>query len=142
MYNLRILQVSSLFQNQDDLLAEFGQFLPDATSVQVVNSIGPPPTKKPALSSNSTKSTKPPHGRKSSQSSVNSSMNSQGKKPKSSAKDVLAEAGKHTNYVELALFDKVKQTPSDTFNAFPSPLFLSLLITFLTTPFLCWFVGC
>ena len=28
-------------------------------------------------------------------------------KPKSSAKDVLAEAGKHTNYAELALFDKV-----------------------------------
>lgn len=25
-------QVSKLFQNQEDLLAEFGQFLPDATS--------------------------------------------------------------------------------------------------------------
>ena len=30
-----------------------------------------------------------------------------GKKPKSSAKDVLAEAAKHTNYAEVALFDKV-----------------------------------
>ena len=104
---LSSFQVSSLFQNQDDLLAEFGQFLPDATSVQVVNSIGPPPSKKPALSSNSTKSAKPAHSRKTSQSGLNSSGNSQSKKPKSSAKDVLAEAGKHTNYVELALFDKV-----------------------------------
>ncbi len=32
-------------------------------------------------------------------------------KPKSSAKDVLAEAGKHTNYAELALFDKVQYVP-------------------------------
>ena len=116
--------MSSLFQNQDDLLAEFGQFLPDATSVQVVNSIGPPPTKKPPLSSNSTKSTKPAHGRKSSQSSVNSGLNSQGKKPKSSAKDVLAEAGKHTNYVELAIFDKVSKHPVILLTLSPAPLYM------------------
>lgn len=27
-----VLQVSKLFQNQEDLLSEFGQFLPDATA--------------------------------------------------------------------------------------------------------------
>lgn len=32
-------------------------------------------------------------------------------KVKSSAKDALAEAGKHTNYSELALFDKVHSSP-------------------------------
>lgn len=44
------------------------------------------------------------HSRKSSQSS---SVGPPGKKSKNSAKDVLTEAGKHGNYVEVALFDKV-----------------------------------
>lgn len=44
------------------------------------------------------------HGRKSSQSGLSCPP---GKRSKSSAKDVLAEAGRHGNYVELALFDKV-----------------------------------
>ena len=45
------------------------------------------------------------HSRKSSQSS---SAGLPSKKSKNSAKDVLAEAGKHSNYVEVALFDKVQ----------------------------------
>ena len=55
--------------------------------------------------SSGSKGSRPAHSRKSSQSGNNSLA--PGKKPKSSAKDVLAEAGKHTNYAELALFDKV-----------------------------------
>ena len=48
------------------------------------------------------------HSRKSSQSGTgNNSGAPPTKKPKSSAKDVLAEAGKHSNYTEMALFDKV-----------------------------------
>ena len=99
-------QVSGLFQNQEDLLSEFGQFLPDATAQLSALPLGPPPLKKQALSTSASKNSKPAHGRKGSQSGANSSGGPT-KKPKSSAKDVLAEAGKHTNYAELALFDKV-----------------------------------
>ena len=50
------------------------------------------------------------HSRRSSQSGTgNNSGAPPTKKPKSSAKDVLAEAGKHSNYTEMALFDKVIQ---------------------------------
>jgi paired amphipathic helix protein Sin3a len=94
-------QVSKLFQNQEDLLKEFGQFLPDATSQF---SLIPPPTKKQAVSAG----TKSKPARKTSQSGV-SAGGGQGKKAKSSAKDALAEAGKHTNYSELALFEKIRK---------------------------------
>lgn len=111
-------QVSKLFQNQEDLLSEFGQFLPDATGANPVFSqlvSGSTPAKKQSLGSGGgSKGSKPLHGRRSSQSS-SSSQNQvkvgQGggreQRPKNSAKDILAEAGKHTNYAELALFDKI-----------------------------------
>ena len=49
------------------------------------------------------------HSRKSSQSGSGIRINngSPSKRLKSSAKDVLAEARKHGNYTEMALFDKV-----------------------------------
>ena len=47
------------------------------------------------------------HSRKSSQSGSGNNNGPPSKKLKSSAKDVLAEAGKHGNYTEMALFDKV-----------------------------------
>ncbi|KAL5469519.1 hypothetical protein EMCRGX_G030782 [Ephydatia muelleri] len=107
-------QVSKLFQNQEDLLSEFGQFLPDATGANPLVS-GSTPAKKQSLGTGTaSKGSKPLHGRRSSQSS--SSSQNQGKigqgggreqRPKNSAKDILAEAGKHTNYAELALFDKI-----------------------------------
>ncbi|XP_064388294.1 paired amphipathic helix protein Sin3a-like isoform X2 [Halichondria panicea] len=103
------MQVSNLFENQEDLLSEFGQFLPDATASFGASFMGPPPTKKPALSSSGGgKGSKPVHSRKASQSGSTSSGGG-GKKPKSSAKDVLAEAAKHTNYTEVALFDKIRR---------------------------------
>ena len=38
---LVVLQVSKLFQNQEDLLSEFGQFLPDATAQFSVSTLVP-----------------------------------------------------------------------------------------------------
>ncbi len=67
-YTLFCLQVSNLFENQEDLLSEFGQFLPDATASFGASFMGPPPTKKPALSSSGGgKGSKPVHSRKASQ---------------------------------------------------------------------------
>ena len=47
------------------------------------------------------------HSRKSSQSGSGNNNGQPSKKLKSSAEDVLAEAGKHGNYTEMALSDKV-----------------------------------
>ncbi|XP_019864517.1 PREDICTED: paired amphipathic helix protein Sin3a [Amphimedon queenslandica] len=99
-------QVSKLFQNQEDLLSEFGQFLPDATSSHsLLGFAGPLALAASATKKQSGKSGKA-HSRKSSQSS---SAGLPSKKSKNSAKDVLAEAGKHGNYVEVALFDKIRK---------------------------------
>lgn len=49
------------------------------------------------------------HSRKSSQSSSNNN-GPPSKRMKSNSKDVLAEAGKHGGYSELALFDKVQDS--------------------------------
>jgi len=37
LHLLIVLQVSKLFQNQEDLLSEFSQFLPDATAQFLVS---------------------------------------------------------------------------------------------------------
>lgn len=42
-------QVAQLFKNQEDLLSEFGQFLPDANSSVVSYSVAPPPWTPPPL---------------------------------------------------------------------------------------------
>ena len=113
-------QVSRLFQNQEDLLAEFGQFLPEATndnsteaimvsSKGLANDHGPTAkrsTPKPSLLP--AKSDRPaeqlkrpvaPGGR----------MQPPAKKPRLGVlKDVsLAEAGKYGTLNEYAFFDKV-----------------------------------
>ena len=85
-------------------MAEFSQFLPEATAYTTSLSLVPPLSKKPVQGSATGKGSK--GTRKASQSGTNSS-GGHAKKPKNSAKDVLAEAGKHANYAELALFDNV-----------------------------------
>ena len=50
------------------------------------------------------------HSRKSSQSSSSNNNGPPSKRIKNSTKDVLAEAGKHSSYSEMALFDKVLYT--------------------------------
>jgi len=115
-------QVSRLFQNQEDLLAEFGQFLPEATndnsteaimvsSKGLANDHGPTAkrsTPKPSLLP--AKSDRPaeqlkrpvaPGGR----------MQPPAKKPRLGVlKDVsLAEAGKYGTLNEYAFFDKVRK---------------------------------
>ncbi|XP_071943532.1 paired amphipathic helix protein Sin3a-like isoform X2 [Antedon mediterranea] len=112
-------QVAKLFQNQEDLLQEFGQFLPDANgsggtdfssfSKDVIHARCAPVindhtsiVKKP-LSQTSKKS----HLKRPAISSAPSST----KKIKiSSVKDIsLAEAGKHGSLSEFAFFDKVRK---------------------------------
>ena len=53
-----VIQVSNLFQNQEDLLSEFSQFLPEATAYSSSLIMGGPPvsTKKQALGSGAGKS--------------------------------------------------------------------------------------
>ena len=51
-------QVSSLFQNQEDLLSEFSQFLPEATAYTASLNLGAPISKKPVQSSGLGKSSK------------------------------------------------------------------------------------
>lgn len=117
-------QVAKLFQNQDDLLQEFGQFLPDANgAANALVSLQPPKatnndhvstTKKSAVPS---KPTPPPVSNQSKQVPAikrpASSVPSQPvKKPKmTSLKDVtLAEAGKCGTLTEYAYFDKVRKS--------------------------------
>ncbi|XP_077966628.1 paired amphipathic helix protein Sin3a-like [Styela clava] len=127
-------QVAKLFKNDEDLLREFGQFLPDAgggisggnLSALTGGVVGsksdgllsehlPAPKKHTQLSSSSANSTgssgsaKPRmghHGLKRS-----SSISMQGKKVRScSLKDVsLAEASKHGTLGEFGFFDKVRR---------------------------------
>ncbi len=57
---LRIIssQVFSLFQNQEDLLAEFSQFFPEATAYSASLSLLPPVTKKQPPGANAGKGSK------------------------------------------------------------------------------------
>ncbi|XP_014680684.1 PREDICTED: paired amphipathic helix protein Sin3a-like isoform X2 [Priapulus caudatus] len=114
-------QVAKLFENQEDLLDEFGQFLPDAngTSTGLFGSLTQNKTaglrndhsstvKKPLMPSGSSslKSKSGSHIRRSS-----TSTGPPPKKPKMGAlKDVsLAEAGKYGTLNEYAFFDKVRK---------------------------------
>jgi len=119
-------QVSKLFQNQEDLLSEFGQFLPEATNdhatnaimdsskglandhpfnatnrVKPYNNVVPPPT-----------STKAPDPRPELKRPMAAGrMQPPAKKPRVGVlKDVsLAEAGKYGTLNEYAFFDKVRK---------------------------------
>lgn len=117
-------QVAKLFENQSDLLAEFGQFLPDATS-----HITPPAITDHLSSSIKKQSTKPfrdhlldrhiPHKPSHLSGQVKRSppypsMHRDAPPPKkhkiSSCRDVtLAEAGKYGLLNEYAFFDKVRK---------------------------------
>ncbi|XP_052215877.1 paired amphipathic helix protein Sin3a-like isoform X2 [Dreissena polymorpha] len=115
-------QVAKLFQNQEDLLAEFGQFLPDANgssnysgyslfgsdSVLGVRNDHSSTVKKPGFAS------KPPGPKISNQLRRSISSSAQPpiiKKPRlGTLKDVsLAEAGKWGTLNEYAFFDKVRK---------------------------------
>jgi len=50
--------VKNLFQNQEDLLAEFSQFLPEASAYTSFSLGGPPPSKKQAVGTGVTKTAK------------------------------------------------------------------------------------
>ena len=113
-------QVSKLFQNQEDLLSEFGQFLPEATNDQAQNAIkggrkpGPQPGLKPynavgimgsslgrPVQAGAMGGKRPPSG----------VAHSPPKKQKLGLlRDVtLAEAGKYGTLNEFAFFDKVRR---------------------------------
>ncbi|CAH1252012.1 SIN3A [Branchiostoma lanceolatum] len=111
-------QVAKLFQNQEDLLAEFGQFLPDANAAaaqfaaqqrevqqreaQVRNDHGSTVKKQSSFS----KAQRGNHVRR-----PGGPMGSvPPKKMKTGLKDIsLAEAGKHGTLTEFAFFDKVRK---------------------------------
>lgn len=126
-------QVAKLFQNQEDLLQEFGQFLPDANGasthslvshgldfgfqpVKAVNNDHTAAAKKPSTGltkpnlvsglSSSLKQAGPPLKRPLSHLSGSVTK----KQKMTSLKDVsLAEAGKHGSLNEFAFFDKVRR---------------------------------
>lgn len=126
-------QVAKLFQNQEDLLQEFGQFLPDANGasthslvshgldfgfqpVKAVNNDHTAAAKKPSTGlakpslvsglSSSLKQSGPPLKRPLSHLSGSVTK----KQKMTSLKDVsLAEAGKHGTLNEFAFFDKVRR---------------------------------
>ncbi|CAL1277736.1 unnamed protein product [Larinioides sclopetarius] len=113
-------QVAKLFQNQEDLLQEFGQFLPDANGASLMG-LAP---QKPANSENNAVVKKPSLPVKPPIPPNNQSKQIQGvkrpatsapsppmKKPKmTSLKDVtLTEAGKYGSLNEYAFFDKVRK---------------------------------
>lgn len=113
-------QVAKLFQNQEDLLQEFGQFLPDANGAASILQ----PTAK-AVNNDHTAAAKKPVVSK----PVSTPVNNQAKQPQAvkrpapslpsqpnkkqkmtSLKDVtLTEAGKHGTLNEFAFFDKVRK---------------------------------
>lgn len=110
-------QVAKLFQNQEDLLAEFGQFLPDANGssyggylnmLQHDSSLGvrndhSSTVKKPGLKSQMNKSSQ--HRRPSS-----GQPPPQKKQKTGTLKDIsLAEAGRYGTLNEFAFFDKVRK---------------------------------
>jgi len=128
------LRVAKLFQNQDDLLQEFSQFLPDASGSGHINvsqaipmrdnssSSYMPPSKKQSLSANISKhkqqSKKVPPApltptMKSEPMDTDSKDGSEKitkKKHRSALKDVtLAEAVKHGSFSEFAFFNKVRK---------------------------------
>ncbi|GFT09089.1 paired amphipathic helix protein Sin3a [Trichonephila clavipes] len=115
-------QVAKLFQNQEDLLQEFGQFLPDANGA--ANALVGLPPPKPANSEHNAVVKKPSLPVKPPIPTNNQSKQIQGikrpassapsppiKKPKmTSLKDVtLTEAGKYGSLNEYAFFDKVRK---------------------------------
>ncbi|KAL5019521.1 hypothetical protein ScPMuIL_002413 [Solemya velum] len=114
-------QVAKLFQNQEDLLAEFGQFLPDANgssaftyplcAFQADSSLGvrndhSTTVKKPGMT-NKNQSNKSSSGLR----RPSSGNQPPTKKARSGGlKDVsLAEAGRYGNLSEFAFFDKVRR---------------------------------
>ncbi|XP_071141100.1 paired amphipathic helix protein Sin3a-like isoform X1 [Mytilus edulis] len=110
-------QVAKLFQNQEDLLAEFGQFLPDANGssyggylnmLQNDSALGvrndhSSTVKKPGMKSQMNKSSQ--HRRPSS-----GQQPPQKKQKTGTLKDIsLAEAGRYGTLTEFAFFDKVRK---------------------------------
>ncbi|KAL3065822.1 hypothetical protein OYC64_015875 [Pagothenia borchgrevinki] len=111
-------QVARLFKNQEDLLSEFGQFLPDANSSLLLCKVAPDraesvrndhggTVKRPLLSSkqrlsqNGLPIRRPPGG---------GPTPPVKKKPKILGKDHgLTEAGKHSTSTETMFFEKVKK---------------------------------
>jgi paired amphipathic helix protein Sin3a len=114
-------QVAKLFENQSDLLAEFGQFLPDATShinpapASDHSVVKKPPTKQPYRENIMERpSHKPSHisGQLKRSPTYTPMMHRDAPPPKkhkmSSCRDVtLAEAGKYGTLNDYAFFDKV-----------------------------------
>ncbi|CAG7726194.1 unnamed protein product [Allacma fusca] len=106
-------QVSKLFENQDDLLQEFGQFLPDATNhqnntgnkstVDSVKKAVKSPREFPVV-------TKPTPSGATKRPTLQQNTTATKKFRMSSFKDIsLAEAGKYGSLNEFAFFDKVRQ---------------------------------
>jgi paired amphipathic helix protein Sin3a len=111
-------RVSDLFKDEDDLLAEFGQFLPDCTAHfsgipsqhKSGYSSGGQSRRQSGFGSSNGKTVKAGQVRKPSHSSSASTpLQPPSKKPKSSTKDILAEAGKHS-YADQVMFDKIRKT--------------------------------
>lgn len=119
-------QVARLFENQEDLLQEFSQFLPDANGaatmpggllsssklhshVTSARNEYAPPAKKPAVGLNSSK--RITHQIRRNSNSVSSSpTHSQTKKSRSAIKDVsFAEAQQIGTLSEFSFFEKVKK---------------------------------
>ena len=136
-------RVSELFKDEDDLLAEFGQFLPDCTA----QFSGLLPVTKPGYSvpshtrrqsgpgPSNGKTVKAGQVRKpASHSSSGSQSQPPTKKAKATTKDILAEAGKHS-FAEQAMFDKIRKTLKgpDLYDSFLRCLY-SVSYTHLTLP--------
>ncbi|XP_045483344.1 paired amphipathic helix protein Sin3b [Harmonia axyridis] len=115
-------QVAKLFENQGDLLAEFGQFLPDATShMNQVQSaehhVSKKPPVKPSFRENMVERNVPPKipiapSQKRSLSPYSSTRDSHPpKKHKlSSCRDItITEAGKYGTLNDFAFFDKLRK---------------------------------
>ncbi|XP_013418836.1 paired amphipathic helix protein Sin3a isoform X2 [Lingula anatina] len=111
-------QVAKLFQNQEDLLSEFGQFLPDANSSAASNFSWFLNTKADLGVRNDHSSTvkKPGFGKANNKSGSHIRRPSSGQQPPSKKaktgifKDItLAEAGKYGTLNEYAFFDKVRK---------------------------------
>lgn len=135
-------QVSKLFEHQEDLLAEFGQFLPDATNQLNVKALPIPDQIIPKKTTTAVKTMS--HPRDSSGSERDTPRGAPQPKPTplkrspsfstppkklrlSASRDVtIAEAGKYANLNDYALFDKVKRAlkNQDIYEAFLRSLML------------------
>lgn len=110
-------QVAKLFQNQEDLLSEFGQFLPDANGSQSSFDWFVPQADLGVRNDHSSTVKKPGFGKsQSGKSSSHLRRPSAGQQPpskkskSSTLKDItLAEAGKYGTLNEYAFFDKVRK---------------------------------